>query len=248
MLVTSPPPSDSPVTLDRVSVSIGGRPILRDVDLNIGAKEERRYVFEIVGLEAAQFVSRFELENLNATGVFDGEITIVFDENGNGSIKGGTLVSRAPGGNVSYVGELTYEDLTPIANFAFDALRSLDYRQMTIGMDGPLTGEIVTRVRFDRVSQGAGAKQNFLTRRLAKLPIQFRVNIKAPFYRLISSLKSLYDPSAVRDPRGLGLLSDDGKRLLRREVSGEEVEEQITPDDLVPDEPAIQSKESEGAL
>ncbi len=34
MLVTGP---DTPVALDRVSVSIGGRPILRDVDLTVGA-------------------------------------------------------------------------------------------------------------------------------------------------------------------------------------------------------------------
>ncbi len=227
---------------------MGGQLILRDVDINIGAREERRYVFEIVGLQAAEFVSRFELENINATGVFDGIVTIVFDRDGNGSIEDGALVSRDPGGNVSYLGELTYEDLSPIANFAFDALRSLDYRQMTIGMEGALTGDIVTRVRFDGVSQGEGASRNVITRRLAQLPIQFRINIRAPFYRLISSLKSLYDPAAVRDPRSLGLLSDDGTRLLRREISGDEVEDEVAPDDLIPDEPSIQTEESEGAL
>ena len=226
---------------------MGGRLILRDTALNIGISEERRYVFEIVGLQAAQFVAQLDLENLAATGVFDGTLPIVFDSAGNGRIEGGLLVSRSPGGNIAYVGELTYEDLSPIANFAFDALRSLDFSQMTVAMDGPLTGEIVTRVRFDGVSQGDGAKRNFITRRLAKLPLQFRVNLRAPFYKLITSLKSLYDPSAVRDPRGLGLLSDDGTRLLRQSISGDEVEDQITPDDLVPGAqlPAIQSEESE---
>ena len=226
---------------------MGGRLILRDTALNIGISEERRYVFEIVGLEAAQFVATLDLENLAATGVFDGTLPIVFDSAGNGRIEGGLLVSRTPGGNVAYVGELTYEDLSPIANFAFDALRSLDFSQMTVAMDGPLTGEIVTRVRFDGISQGEGARRNFITRRLAKLPLQFRVNLRAPFYKLISSLKSLYDPSAVRDPRDLGLLSDDGTRLLRGSITDDEVEDQISPDDLVPDtqEPAIQSQESE---
>ena len=43
---------------------------------------------------------------------------MVFDENG-GRIDNGMLKSRPPGGNVAYVGALTYENLNPIANFAF---------------------------------------------------------------------------------------------------------------------------------
>ena len=213
---------------------MGGRLILRQVDLNFGVKEARRYVFEIEGLDAAAFIARFELPNIAATGLFDGTIPIVFDENGNGTIEGGLLTSRPPGGNVSYVGDLTYKDLSPIANFAFDALRSLDYEQMEIAMNGSLTGEIVTNVRFDGVKQGEGAKRNIITRALANLPIQFRINITAPFYQLITSFKSLRDPAAVRDPRDLGLLSDDGTRLLKTEVRGEDVQPKIKPEDIIP--------------
>ena len=169
---------------------------------------------------------------------------IVFDANGNGRIDTGVLISRPPGGTVSYVGELTYEDLSPIANFAFDALKSLDYSQMRVIMEGPLTGEIVTRVRFDGVRQGEGAKSNFVTRRLAALPLQFRINIKAQFYQLLTNLKSLYDPASVRDPRELGLLSDDGTRLLRRSITGEEAEPDIDPEDIVPEGTPIQEQES----
>ena len=236
---------------------MGGQLILRNVDLNFGIEEERRYIFEIVGLDAGVFVDQMEIGNLSATGKFDGTVPIVFDAAGNGRIDQGILISRPPGGNISYVGELTYEDLSPIANFAFDALRSLDYTQMRVVMEGPLTGEIVTRVRFDGVKQGEDAKSNFITKRLAKIPLQFRINIKAQFYQLITSMKSLYDPASVRDPRELGLLSDDGTRFLRRSVTGEEVEPDIDPEDVVPDvppgvpadgprdEPAIQNRESE---
>ncbi len=224
---------------------MGGTLTLRNVDFNFGVSEERRYIFEIVGLEAARFIAQMELGNISATGTFDGTIPIVFDANGNGRIEEGVLISRPPGGNVSYVGALTYEDLSPIANFAFEALKSLNYSQMRVVMEGPLTGEIVTRVRFDGVSQGEGAKTNFITKQLARLPIQFRVNIRAQFYQLITSMKSLYDPASVRDPRELGLLSDDGTRLLRRSVTGEEAEPDIDPQDLIPDEPPIQDQESE---
>lgn len=224
---------------------MGGTLTLRNVDFNFGVSEERRYIFEIEGLEAAQFIAQMELENISATGTFDGTIPIVFDANGNGRIEEGVLISRPPGGNISYIGALTYEDLSPIANFAFEALKSLNYSQMRVVMEGPLTGEIVTRVRFDGVSQGEGAKRNFITKQLAKLPIQFRINIRAQFYQLITSLKSLYDPAAVRDPRELGLLSDDGRRLLRRSVTGEQAEPENDPADVIPDEPPIQDQESE---
>ena len=224
---------------------MGGQLILRDVELNLGIEEERRYIFEIVGLDAAIFVDQMDLGNLSATGLFDGTVPIVFDENGNGRIDTGVLISRPPGGNISYVGELTYEDLSAIANFAFDSLRSLDYSQMRVIMEGPLTGEIVTRVRFDGVRQGEGAESNFVTRRLAAIPLQFRINIRAQFYQLLTSLKSLYDPAAVRDPRELGLLSDDGTRFLRRSITGEEAEPDIDPEDILPDEPVIQEQESE---
>lgn len=224
---------------------MGGELILRTVKLNFGVEEQRLYLFEIVGLDAGVFVEQLELGNLAARGTFDGTIPIVFDAQGDGSIAQGLLISRPPGGNLSYVGELTYEDLSPIANYAFGALRSLDFNQMRVEMEGPLTGEIITRLRFDGVKQGEDADSNFVTKRLSKLPLQFRVNIRADFFKLITSMKSLYDPASVRDPRELGLLSDDGTRLLRREITGEEAEADIDPEDVIPDEPAIQDQESE---
>lgn len=220
---------------------LGGRLLLQETELNFGAKEARRYEFRMQGLDAAAFVARFELPNVSASGLFDGTIPIIFDENGNGQIEGGLLTSRPPGGNVSYVGELTYKDLSTMANFAFDALRSLDYERMTIAMNGSLTGEIITNVRFDGVRQGEGAKRNIVTRALANLPIQFRINITAPFYQLITSFKSLRDPAAVRDPRDLGLLSDDGTRFLKPEVRGEDVQPKIEPEDIIPGKQPVQN-------
>uniref|UniRef100_UPI0035B4D661 intermembrane phospholipid transport protein YdbH family protein n=1 Tax=Novosphingobium sp. TaxID=1874826 RepID=UPI0035B4D661 len=175
----------------------------------LGASEVRRYTLRLRGANAAKFVQQLELGNVSAEGIFDGDIPIVFDENG-GHIVAGMLVSRAPGGNVSYVGELTYKDLSPMANFAFQSLRSLDYKRMEIGLDGNLDGEIFTRMRFDGVTQGVGAKQNIATRAIKGLPIQFNVNIRAPFQRLVTSFKSTYDPSYVQDPRTLGLVPTSG--------------------------------------
>ena len=176
----------------------------------LGASETRNFTLKLEGANAARFIAQLELGNLAATGTFDGNLPLVFDENG-GRIVGGLLVSRPPGGNVSYVGELTYKDMGTMANFAFQSLRSIDYRRMEIGMDGALDGEIVTKLRFDGVRQGQGAKRSIVTRSLAGLPIQFNINIRAPFQRLVSSFKALYDPAYIRDPRELGLVDKDGK-------------------------------------
>ena len=191
---------------------MGGQLRMQPVTIPLSASEERRFTLEITGLDAASFVERMELSNLAATGTFDGTLPLVFDKDG-GHLQGGLLVSRPPGGNVAYVGALSYKDLSPMANYAFDALKSLNYSEMRIGMDGELTGELVTRVRFEGVKQGAGTKQNFLTRQVAKLPVRFNVNVRAPFYKLITSVKAMYDPAFIRDPREIGLIDSTGKAL-----------------------------------
>lgn len=192
---------------------LDGTLTLLPVNMRMGVAEVRRYTLMIEGLNAARFVERMELANLSATGIFDGTLPLVFDENG-GRIDGGQLKSRAPGGNVSYVGALTYKDLSAMANFAFDALKSLDYRDMEIGMNGALEGEIITRVQFSGIRQGSGTKRNFLTDRIAKLPIRFNVNVRAPFFQLASTFRSFYDPAYVRDPRSLGLMDANGRPIV----------------------------------
>ncbi len=121
--------------------------------------------------------------------------------------------SRPPGGNVSYVGQLSYEDMGYFANYAFRTLRDLQYDRMEIDMNGPLTGELVTQVRFAGIRQGETAESNIVSRAIADLPIVLRINIRAPFYKLMTSLQALYDPAALRDPRELGLVRDDGTQL-----------------------------------
>lgn len=177
---------------------------LEPATMTIGASETRRYKLTVQGLNAATFVQHLELGNINATGVFDGALPLVFDENG-GRIENGFLRSRPPGGNVSYIGALTYKDLSAMGNFAFAALKSVDYQQMEIGLGGSLSGDILTRISFDGLSQGKGASKNFLTKQVARLPIHFIVNVKAPFMSLFGNMRSLYDATYIKDPRLLSV-------------------------------------------
>jgi hypothetical protein len=186
---------------------MGGELQMRPLVMDFSQPEERRYIFEITGLDAATFVTEMELTNLAATGTFDGTVPIVFDQDGNGRIEGGLLIARPGGGNIAYIGDLTYEDLGAMGNYAFSALRSLDYRQMQVGLGGDLAGEIITNFDFDGVRQGAGTSQNFITRRLAKLPIRFKVNVRSEnFYELSIVARTFFNPELLGNPvrRGLG--------------------------------------------
>ncbi|NQX93944.1 MAG: YdbH domain-containing protein [Erythrobacter sp.] len=187
---------------------MGGELVMRPTRLRYGTGGEQNYTFDVTALDAATFVTQMELSNIGATGSFDGTLGITFDADGNGRIDQGQLISRAPGGNVSYIGELTYEDMGAISNYAFQSLRSLDYRQMSVGLEGDLTGEIITRFTFEGVSQGEDANRDFITRRLAKLPIRFKINVRSEnFYELATMVRTFWDPDAVPDAFDTGLLS-----------------------------------------
>ncbi|MEP1421484.1 MAG: YdbH domain-containing protein [Erythrobacter sp.] len=232
---------------------MGGELILRPVKLDYGGGKGQSYIFEIVALDAATFVTQMELTNLGATGEFDGTIPIIFDAQGNGTIDGGLLISRSPGGNVSYVGELSYEDLGAMGNYAFQALRSLDYNQMSIELNGNLAGEILTNFNIDGVRQGEGTNQNFITRQLAELPIRFKINVRSEnFYLLATIVRGLFDPTVFGDPVDQGLFQIDGQRIVPR-GNDEPVPQTpvpiITPgEDERRNEPFVQPPESDSEL
>ncbi|MEH3158018.1 MAG: YdbH domain-containing protein [Sphingomonas taxi] len=171
----------------------GGRMTLLPTTLDFAESRPRRLTFRLDGVAADQFIAQFDFKNLAATGIFDGELPMVFDEAG-GRIENGRLAVRQGGGTLAYVGDLTQKDLGLWGNIAFQALKSLRYRNLTIAMNGPLAGEMVTDVRFAGVTQGEGAKANFIVRRLQRLPFVFNIRIRAPFRGLLDSAQSFYDP------------------------------------------------------
>ena len=79
-------------------------------------------------------------------------------------------------------------------------------------MNGPLAGEMLTQVKFSGISQGKGAKRNFLFDRLQKLPLVFNVRISAPFRQLIDSAQSFYDPKRLIERNLPSLLLEQDKQ------------------------------------
>lgn len=188
---------------------------LHPATLNFGVEETRHLNFELVGIDAAHLMQSFDFENLNVTGVFDGSLPVEFGGLG-GRIVDGRVDSRSGGGNIAYVGELSNRNLGAMANFAFGALRSLNYSELSIVLNGELDGEMVTDIRFGGVGQGEGTTQNFLTRQIARIPMIFNVKISAPFRSLFTTVRGLYDPSVQ--------IEQNLPELIRRQ---EEMEEQV---------------------
>ncbi|KQS05234.1 hypothetical protein ASG11_07235 [Sphingomonas sp. Leaf357] len=209
----------------------GGSLVLEPTLLDFSDKQERHMTLTVTGMEAAKFLQQFDFENLSATGVFDGRLPMIFDFTG-GRIENGTLKSRPGGGTIAYLGEVSKENLGVWGNLAFQALKSLRYRDLDLVMNGPLAGEMITEAHFAGLNQGEGAKSNFLIRRLQRLPFVFNVKIKAPFRGLFDSVRSFYDPRLLIERNLPALIERSGRPTQAPS---------ITP----PATPPVQPQESE---
>jgi hypothetical protein len=187
----------------------GGELTMRPTLLDFSKDAARELTFDIRGLDAARFVNKLEFSNINATGIFDGALPMIFDADG-GRIVSGMLTSRAPGGTLSYIGEISNANLGIWGGIAFDALKSIAYQNMTIGLEGRIDGEMVSKIRFAGVSRGTiepvatgliARVGGQLARKLQRIPFIFNIQVKGPFRGLIAMSRSFSDPSLLIEDR-----------------------------------------------
>jgi hypothetical protein len=197
----------------------GGTLELLPAILDLDARKPRHLTFRVVGLDAGAFINTLALDNISATGTFDGLLPMVFDEHG-GRIEGGLLVARQQGnapliltstlglvvpcdptrqsGNLAYVGAVSNAQLGAYGKLAFDALKNLRYRCLAIMLDGALDGEFVTRLMINGVNQGTEeARKSFISRPFLGLPFIFNIRVEAPFRGLLNTATGLADPSKL---------------------------------------------------
>ncbi|HUD95178.1 intermembrane phospholipid transport protein YdbH family protein [Sphingobium sp.] len=197
----------------------GGKLDLLATTMNFGEDVDRYMTFRVIGLDAGAFIQAMELDNVSATGTFDGIMPLIFNARG-GRVSGGVLVARQQGmpplimpegvlptipcdptrqsGVLSYVGPVSNEQLGVMGKMAFDALKNLQYKCLTILMDGALDGEMVTNVVFNGVNRGKlGDAPGGIARNFIGLPFIFNVRIAAPFRGLMGTAQSFIDPSQL---------------------------------------------------
>ncbi|AYO76869.1 intermembrane phospholipid transport protein YdbH family protein [Sphingobium yanoikuyae] len=200
----------------------GGELVLLPTTMDFGADVDRYLTFRVIGLDAGAFIQAMDLKNVSATGTFDGIMPLIFNAQG-GRVAGGVLVARQQGmaplimpegvlpsipcdptrqsGVLSYVGPVSNEQVGVMGKVAFDALKDLQYKCLTILMDGALDGEMVTNVVFNGVNRGQlGGVPRGLAGNFVGLPFIFNVRIAAPFRGLMRNAQYYTDPTqAVRD-------------------------------------------------
>lgn len=173
----------------------GGELLLDPALLDFGQPKARTLSFRVTALDAAKFIEQLKLENIAATGTFDGTLPIVFDATG-GRIVGGQIVARAEGGTLAYVGDVSNAETNTLAKLAFDALKSIRYGNLAIDLDGSLDGEIVSLVRFDGVNQSPVAPSG-IAKSFVGLPFKFNIRVRAPFRGLVNTARSFQDPGLL---------------------------------------------------
>ncbi len=177
---------------------MGGRLVLRETILNFGRPSAKRLTFEVIGLDAKTFVDTLGFDGLEASGIFDGVLPMIFDEAG-GRIVGGRLDSRPPGGSLAYTGAINRANLGMMGGIAFDALRDLRFRSMIVRLDGELDGEFSTRLTIEGVALGQTTTAKIIRGLFKRLPIKLNVQIRGPFRALIATARSFRDPRPVID-------------------------------------------------
>jgi translocation and assembly module TamB len=212
---------------------MGGRLILQETVLNFARPTAKRLTFEVVGLDAHTFVSSMGFKELDARGVFDGVLPMIFDESG-GRIVGGRLDSRPGGGVLQYNGVVNKANLGTMGNLAFEALRDLRFKSMIVRLDGELAGEFATRLTIDGVALGQTGTQKIIRSLLARIPLKMNVEIIGPFRALIATAKAFRDPRQIIEdvlPRPLdevpGIVTEVRRREEEQQQSQTPVEETV---------------------
>jgi len=207
---------------------MGGRLILQETVLNFGRPTPKRLTFQLVGFDAKQFVDSLGFTGLEITGIFDGVLPMIFDDEG-GRIVGGRLESRPPGGRFHYTGTRPKAGL--MVGVAFDLLSDMRYRHMVVRLQGDLAGEFATRFTIEQITLGqeGGFVAGLVRNAFRNVPLRVNLNIAGPFRALIQMAKGFKDPTTAIAPVMPFPLDAPGVAVQTRILGKEEEQQRTSP-------------------
>lgn len=169
--------------------------------VTLGA-EETELVLTLRDVDASTLLANLNVPDLAATGTVEGAFPLRLTRTA-AYVEGGVLRAQPGGGLISYTGDAG-DAATGPARIAFDALRSFQYSDLSITLDGDLSGEVVSAINFEGVNSarpvdlGPIAPTPVLGNVSVRgVPFKFNVNVTAPFRRLAQTAASIYDPTEL---------------------------------------------------
>jgi hypothetical protein len=155
---------------------MGGRLILHETVLNFGHPSAKRLTFEVVGLDAHTFVSSLGFKEIDATGMFDGVLPMIFDESGGGRSSAGGWMRKQEAGR----SPITASSTRPIWHHGQYRLQRAPRPALSDDdhpLDGDLAGEFTTRLAIEGVGLGQTSTQKFIRSVLSRIPLKVNVTI-----------------------------------------------------------------------
>ncbi|MEZ5960117.1 MAG: YdbH domain-containing protein [Hyphomonadaceae bacterium] len=178
-----------------------GRLAMQPTTITLGADQTS---FELVlsDVDATDLLRTLNVPDLAATGRLEGRFPVLLTRR-SAFVDGGVIRSQGEGGVLSYTGQAG-ANATGVSRIAFDALRSFEYDQLSLTLDGDLNGDVVSSIEFSGhnsgrpVDLGPIAPVPGLGRVTVRgVPFDFNVRVTAPFRRLAQTAATITNPGAL---------------------------------------------------
>lgn len=155
-------------------------------------------------VDAAALVANLNLPDLSVTGRVEGSFPIRLTRR-TAFIENGVLRALPGGGALAYTGQAG-ADVSGPAEIAFDALRSFHYDELSLTLDGDISGDVVSTVQFSGRNTGRDVDLGDITPvpgigdvTVRGVPFNFHVTVTAPFRRLAQTAATFTDPASMLD-------------------------------------------------
>lgn len=174
---------------------------MQPTTIALGA-DETRFELTLRDIEAADLLRTLNVPDLTASGRLEGSFPLLLTRR-SAFVEGGVVRAQGEGGVISYTGQAG-ANATGVSRIAFDALRSFEYDQLSLTLDGDLNGDVVSSIEFSGhnsgrpVDLGPIAPVPGLGRVTVRgVPFEFNVRVTAPFRRLAQTAATITDPGSL---------------------------------------------------